>query len=267
MGFRRETGMRWIGLMLLSWLLLGCGLGSRPGGSGALSGEVAAAEAVTLPPGAELRVRLEDISRSGVPGRLIAEQLIDVRQPLPIPFSLIYHPASIESDHRYGLRAEIRATGGELLWTTGGHRAVFGDGQPSDDVTLQVGQAGAEPQSPEAESEEGYQAPWAEAAARGIDFRAVGNEPGWHLEIDDGKRIQLVTDYGERTLYTPAPMPRFEGGVVRYDVRTEAHQLVVEIEPVACRDSMSGERFEARVAVTLDGTRYLGCGRYLATTK
>ncbi|MFC6671405.1 MliC family protein [Marinobacterium aestuariivivens] len=110
-------------------------------------------------------------------------------------------------------------------------------------------------------------APWAEAAMRGVDFRAIGNEPGWHLEVDDGKRIQLVTDYGERTIYTPAPAPRFEAGIVHYDIDTEAHRLKVEIEPVACQDSMSGEAFEARVSVTLDGDRYLGCGRYLATTR
>src|SRR5688572_27332616 len=28
--------------------------------------------------------------------------------------------------------------------------------------------------------------PWREARGRGIDFRAIGQEPGWYLEIDDG---------------------------------------------------------------------------------
>ncbi|HEY6362032.1 MAG TPA: MliC family protein [Vicinamibacterales bacterium] len=32
--------------------------------------------------------------------------------------------------------------------------------------------------------------PWQEARDRGVDFRAVGQEPGWHLEIDDGESIR-----------------------------------------------------------------------------
>ena len=34
--------------------------------------------------------------------------------------------------------------------------------------------------------------PWFEAAGRGIDFRAVGQEPGWSLEIDNERSMHLV---------------------------------------------------------------------------
>lgn len=37
---------------------------------------------------------------------------------------------------------------------------------------------------------------WEDAKLRGADFRAVGNEPGWFLEILYERRIVLVTDYG-----------------------------------------------------------------------
>jgi hypothetical protein len=37
---------------------------------------------------------------------------------------------------------------------------------------------------------------WEHAKLNGADFRAVGNEPGWNLEILAGSRIVLVSDYG-----------------------------------------------------------------------
>lgn len=36
---------------------------------------------------------------------------------------------------------------------------------------------------------------WEEAKLRGVGFRAVGDEPGWWLEIEPGKRILFLTDY------------------------------------------------------------------------
>jgi uncharacterized membrane protein len=45
-----------------------------------------------------------------------------------------------------------------------------------------------------------------------------------------------------------------------YTVVTEAHRLLVRIEERECLDSMSGERFAARVAVELDHRQYQGCG-------
>ena len=37
---------------------------------------------------------------------------------------------------------------------------------------------------------------WHEAKLRGVLFRAIGQEPGWLLEITDGSEILLVTGYG-----------------------------------------------------------------------
>ena len=43
---------------------------------------------------------------------------------------------------------------------------------------------------------------WHKAKLRGVSFRAIGQEPGWLLEITTGTEILLVTDYGEtRTAY------------------------------------------------------------------
>ena len=104
---------------------------------------------------------------------------------------------------------------------------------------------------------------WEAAALRGVDFRAVGNEPGWHLEILDGVRIQLVADYGQKRVSTPAPEPIVDGERTIYRVETEAHRLEIVIDHEACADTMSEETFTARATVILDDQTLEGCGRSL----
>lgn len=119
------------------------------------------------------------------------------------------------------------------------------------------------------DSGQGRVDPWAEAKARGIDFRALGQEPGWYLEIDDGARMTLVVDYGERRIEMAAPAPVVDSGGLQttYVARSATHSLQVFIraEPQArpCRDGMSGLTIGSTVTVELDSTTYRGCGRRL----
>jgi putative lipoprotein len=83
------------------------------------------------------------------------------------------------------------------------------------------------------------------------------------LEIDSGKTMYLLADYGEKKVTTPAPAPRDSADALVYEAKTESHRLTVVIRPTACQDSMSGEEMTHTVTVTLDGTEYRGCGRDL----
>jgi putative lipoprotein len=109
---------------------------------------------------------------------------------------------------------------------------------------------------------------WEDAKLNGVDFRAVGNEPGWYLELYDKgtpERIDIVVDYG-RDYYT---FPKVQRETLqapprtRYRAQIGAHRLDVTLEPGPCRDSMSGEPFDTRVSVTLGNRTYTGCGRGL----
>ncbi len=102
---------------------------------------------------------------------------------------------------------------------------------------------------------------------RDRDFRAVGQEPGWQLEIRNGSEMRLTYDYGKGTAVTPAPRTQLDAqtGTRTLHAQTEAHDLRVEIVPVACSDSMSGKAFAATVTVTLNGRTFRGCGENLAT--
>jgi len=106
---------------------------------------------------------------------------------------------------------------------------------------------------------------WEHAKLNGVSFRAVGNEPGWHLEITMQERIVLVTDYGESRLEFAVPEPDTDqrARTTTYRIQDGEHDLTILIEGRSCQDTMSGEEFEAAVTVTLDGRTLSGCGRAL----
>ena len=106
---------------------------------------------------------------------------------------------------------------------------------------------------------------WEHAKLNGVDFRAVGNEPGWHLEIRYQDRILFVGDYGNFSREFPAPEPLTNKQARRtiYQTAADGKSLMVIIEGRQCRDTMKGELFETTVSVMFERKTYLGCGRPL----
>ena len=103
---------------------------------------------------------------------------------------------------------------------------------------------------------------WHAARLRGVAFRAIGQEPGWLLEITNGQEILLVTDYGKNRNAYPYVDPQ-EDKAARKSVFQIDDNTSVLIEGKACSDTMSGENFETTVTVTLDDRVLQGCGRAL----
>lgn len=103
---------------------------------------------------------------------------------------------------------------------------------------------------------------WHAAKLRGVAFRAVGQEPGWLLEIINGEEILLVMDYGQERLSFPYVEAR-EDKAARKSVFQMEPDTSVLIEGKPCVDSMSGESFQTTVIVTLEGRNLKGCGRAL----
>ncbi|HKY60214.1 MAG TPA: hypothetical protein VJP59_04305 [Gemmatimonadota bacterium] len=106
---------------------------------------------------------------------------------------------------------------------------------------------------------------WRDAAGRGVDFRAVGQEPGWVLDIHDGDSIALTTDYGQAHFVFPPVRPEVYTGAGRtvYRIETEAHRATIVVLDEPCRDSMSGWPYETTVSMILDDREFDGCGRQL----
>ncbi len=106
---------------------------------------------------------------------------------------------------------------------------------------------------------------WEKAREDGVQFRAVGNEPGWLVEIKDDKRIKFVNDYGDLEIKAPVDDlwlgPAGEDKI--YYVENEAIQFQVIIMKKSYQDTMSGESFPYQVRVVFPNKSYVGGGRLL----
>ncbi len=81
-----------------------------------IEGEVSYRERIMLPPGAELEVQLEDISRADAMATVITTVSYTLDGAPPYPFTIEYDPTRIDPRMRYALRARI-TEGGELRFT------------------------------------------------------------------------------------------------------------------------------------------------------
>jgi len=98
-----------------------------------------------------------------------------------------------------------------------------------------------------------------DARRRGVQYRGVGNEPGWRIEIGP-EEILVETDYGENRVMLPIPPEVAFEGVQNFEQRTPRHHLRVAIEETRCLDSMTGDEFASTIKITLDGREFRGCG-------
>jgi uncharacterized membrane protein len=103
-----------------------------------------------------------------------------------------------------------------------------------------------------------------DARARGVEFRASGNEPGWVWELLADRMI-FIGAYGAERVTTPrsgAPSGATPEGTVYVGI-AEAHKLTARVISRPCVDTMSGDLSMSTVEVELDGRRYRGCGEAL----
>jgi uncharacterized membrane protein len=106
---------------------------------------------------------------------------------------------------------------------------------------------------------------WENAKLNGADFRAVGNEPGWHLEIMHDKELVFTSQYGKVThsFSTSIRSTDSVASKTDYHAQKKGDTLSVTISGVTCQDTMSDETYESTVTVMLDSKAYQGCGKAL----
>lgn len=121
---------------------------------------------------------------------------------------------------------------------------------------LVVQPAGAAPDLPPVDP------PWDGARAAGVEFRAVGQEPGWLLDIYTQDRIVLAWNYAQSRAAFPLTAPQYpQEGATRYETSDGRHTLVITTRRFPCQDVMSGENFPAAVEIVIDGNTLNGCGK------
>ena len=104
---------------------------------------------------------------------------------------------------------------------------------------------------------------WHRAKLRSVAFRAIGQEPGWLLEITHGTEVLLVTDYGQNRNSYPYVEPVVYQEERRTQYVLEGYGIIVEIRGQRCTDVMSGEEFEVSVSIIMTDRQLEGCGRAL----
>jgi len=144
-----------------------------------------------------------------------------------------------------GVRYEA---GGTELWTKGDEARLTAPGASHDGCT-------------------GTRAdkPWDAARLMGYELRAVGQEPGWVLDIDQDGGLSYVGDYGSTRFVAPLGTPTHDSSGVTYRASADGHDLAVTIRETPCQDVMSGEAFTHTVSLVVDGRDLNGCGRALQT--
>ena len=106
-----------------------------------LSGTVTYRERIALPPEAEVRVTLEDVTDADAANPVVAEQIIHPRTQVPIPFALTYDANAVDAQHRYALSAEISDRGAPL-WRTKTAVNPFASDVKRDAIELPVKRIG-----------------------------------------------------------------------------------------------------------------------------
>lgn len=92
-------------------------------------------------------------------------------------------------------------------------------------------------------------------------YTARGNEPFWRLDVSD---TAVTWTTPEETLTSDGPSVRAPTPVTPgwrgFSARFTGGELIAEVRPTACQDTMSGQTYPDTVSVTFRGATWSGCG-------
>jgi len=219
--------------------------------SAVLHGTATYRERIKMSPGADVLVQLVDLqARVGV---IAMTRLEDVAGP-PYRFALSYDPSRLQTGGQYQVQAELIGPDGER-WMQAKAPVTPRSASPVELLLMRT----PGPSAPAATND-----PWAQARARGVGFRAVGNEPGWFVEVGrgDAPPLHATLDYGERKIEVLRTVSLSSthgfGGKT-----SDGTDVMLRIKREPCSDGMSGQAFEASAELKVGDSSYRGCGAYL----
>ena len=221
-----------------------------------ITGNATYREKIKMAPGASLRVQLIDNLLADTPQAILAETVVSgIDHGSPIPFTLPYDPAKLRPNGQYGLHASMYDVGGELIFVTDTRVSVT----PGDDTPMELPM-----RMVDGGNEASSTSPWDAAKARGVGFRAVGNEPGWFAEVGMGEAptLHAELDYGER-MVDVGSLQSLSGVLGYAGVAHDGASVRLVIERKPCSDGMSDETYPASAELTVGDRTYQGCGRFL----
>ncbi len=128
-----EQAGKGLAAFLVAGMLSACGQTAEDTtieqGAGVIEGTVMYRERMMLPPDAQLEINFEDVSRADAPATVLATVTQSTATAPPWPFRISYDPATLDSRHRYGLRATVRHKD-RLLFTSDTFVDAFAEQAP-----------------------------------------------------------------------------------------------------------------------------------------
>jgi uncharacterized membrane protein len=104
--------------------------------------------------------------------------------------------------------------------------------------------------------------------AESLDFFAIGQEPGWSLDLDSGNLIRF-TSYAMPAINSPWIAPTTKENTTTYTTSTESATMEISIVQGSCADVMSGQLYTHAVTVRIkrgtdkDFKTFKGCGTFV----
>jgi membrane-bound inhibitor of C-type lysozyme/uncharacterized membrane protein len=113
-----------------------------------------------------------------------------------------------------------------------------------------------------------YESLLEDARARGVVYRALGNEPGWVLEVGPGSRLDWTTNYGqERHAFAQSTESvGTEPASAIYVARSGAESIRVTVRQQPCTDD-GDVAYDYSAVVEFGDALYRGCATRLDASR
>ena len=98
-----------------------------------------------------------------------------------------------------------------------------------------------------------------DARVRGVNFRALGNEPGWVLEIGPAGHISWTTNFGELRYDFDQSQAATAGDATTYSAQQGTNSIKAVVKAERCVDDGEIE-YDHSATVEFEGRSYRGCG-------
>ncbi|NHK26530.1 hypothetical protein FF098_001255 [Parvularcula flava] len=106
--------------------------------------------------------------------------------------------------------------------------------------------------------------PGSKRAADGqVDFTAIGQEPGWILELTAGQDVTIEWQYATKSATFPFEQTDDMEGPLDLSMQSGSDTLELTVIREDCMDPMNGSEYAYSVTAVINSERLRGCGEWL----
>ena len=230
-------------------------------------GEVFYRERMMLPPGAEVEIQLQDVSKADALATVMTSVMFTPEGGPPYPFAIEYKPADIDERMRYSLRATITVED-QLMFTS----TEFIDPFSGEDISIMLQRVpepvDRSPMSPQPDSTD--EALAAAPVDKAEETAQSNDSPAWVLETlagepaptgAGGKAIDLVLNAGENLASGFSGCNRYTGSFSNEGKSTHGTPLkfgALAGTMMACAEGDAAERAYLQMLGGVDAYRMQG---------